>query len=89
MKDDLLLHTLRLLRDLSLPKGIGLLFPPSKTAGKAYYEFRAQLMVANNAGMTKTYNRFHEPNDNNIEITKLRDLACRHGPRRPRRLRLG
>jgi len=30
-------------------------------AGKAYYEFRAALMVANNEGLTKTYNRFHDP----------------------------
>ena len=32
-----------------------------EAAGKAYYEFRAALMVRNNEGLTKTYNRFHDP----------------------------
>jgi len=31
------------------------------TAGKLYYDFRASLMVANNEGLTTTYNRFHDP----------------------------
>ena len=35
--------------------------PDLEAAGKAYYEFRAQLMVVNDEGMTKTYNRFHDP----------------------------
>jgi hypothetical protein len=45
-----------------------------ETAGKAYYEFRAALMVKNNEGMTKTYNRFHDPEDRDQEIFRLRDL---------------
>jgi hypothetical protein len=45
-----------------------------ETVGKAYYEFRAQLMVANNEGLTKTYNRFHDPNERSPEIQKLREL---------------
>ncbi len=43
-------------------------------AGKAYYEFRADLMVRNNEGLTKTYNRFHDPNETSADIIKLRDL---------------
>lgn len=39
-----------------------------------YYEFRAMLMVANNEGLTKTYNRFHDPHETSPEIKKLRDL---------------
>ena len=45
-----------------------------ETVGKAYYDFRAQLMVANNEGLTKTYNRFHDPNERLPEIGRLREL---------------
>jgi hypothetical protein len=45
-----------------------------EAAGKAYYEFRAALMVRNNEGLTKTYNRFHDPDERNADILKLRDL---------------
>ncbi len=43
-------------------------------AGESYYEYRAALMVANNEGLTKTYNRFHDPEEPSPEIQKLRDL---------------
>lgn len=49
-------------------------YPEIEAAGKAYYEFRAALMVRNNEGLTKTYNRFHEPNETSPEIKKLRAL---------------
>lgn len=45
-----------------------------ETVGKEYYEFRAALMVKNNEGLTKTYNRFHDPNETSAEIKKLREL---------------
>ena len=45
-------------------------------------------MVRNNEGLTKTYNRFHDPDERNPEILKLRELHTGHGPRRTRRLRL-
>ena len=45
-----------------------------EAAGKEYYEFRAELMVRNNEGLTKTYNRFHNPEEHDIEIAKLREL---------------
>ena len=35
----------------------------SKQPGKEYYDFRAALMVRNNEGLTKTYNRFHDPDE--------------------------
>ena len=44
------------------------------TAGDEYYEFRAGLMVRSNEGITKTYNRFHDPNERNADIEKLREL---------------
>jgi N-6 DNA Methylase len=42
--------------------------------GKEYYEFRAALMVRNNEGLTDTYNRFHDPDEHNPDIQKLRQL---------------
>ena len=34
-----------------------------EATGKAYYDFRAALMVRTNEGLTKTYNRFHDPDE--------------------------
>jgi hypothetical protein len=48
--------------------------PALEAAGKTYYEFRATLMVKNNEGLTKTYNRFHDPDERDPDIQKLRDL---------------
>ena len=45
-----------------------------ETAGRAYYEYRAALMVEHDEGMTKTYNRFHDIYENNLRITELREL---------------
>jgi hypothetical protein len=47
---------------------------PLESAGQTYYEFRAALMVRNNEGLTKTYNRFHGPNESSPDILKLRQL---------------
>ncbi len=56
-------------------------FPPDwehnqnlEAIGKEYYEFRAALMIKNNEGLTKTYNRFHAPDETSAEIKRLRDL---------------
>jgi hypothetical protein len=43
-------------------------------AGKMYYAFRATLMVRNNEGLTKTYNRFHDPDERAPDIINLREL---------------
>ncbi|MGB7444931.1 MAG: DUF559 domain-containing protein [Coleofasciculaceae cyanobacterium] len=45
-----------------------------ETIGKEYYEFRADLMVRNNQGLTDTYNRFHDPEERDSDILKLREL---------------
>lgn len=42
--------------------------------GKEYYAFRAELMARNNEGLTKTYNRFHNPEENSPEVLRLREL---------------
>lgn len=48
--------------------------PAMEAAGAAYHEFRAALMVRNDEGLTKTYNRFHDPEEKAPEIFRLRDL---------------
>ena len=45
-----------------------------EAAGRAYYDFRADRMVRNNEGLTKTYNRFHDPTEQGPGITRLRKL---------------
>ncbi|MBK6685949.1 MAG: N-6 DNA methylase [Deltaproteobacteria bacterium] len=45
-----------------------------EAAGQAYYDFRAALMVQNDQGLTATYNRFHDPDENDPGILKLRAL---------------
>lgn len=42
--------------------------------GEALYEFRAALMIRNNEGLTKTYNRFHDPDERSPDILELRRL---------------
>ena len=45
-----------------------------EAAGQAYHNQRATLMVRNGEGMTKTYNRFHDPDEDDPGIRRLRDL---------------
>ena len=48
--------------------------PTLETIGQTYYQFRADLMVRNNQGLTDTYNRFHAPQETDPDLLKLRDL---------------
>ena len=48
--------------------------PVLEAAGKAYYEYRAELMVENYEGMTRTYNRFHDMYETDPRIAELRQL---------------
>jgi hypothetical protein len=45
-----------------------------EAAGQAYYDYRAKLMVTTNLGLTKTYNRFHDQEDQKADIVELRRL---------------
>ncbi len=47
-----------------------------ESAGRVYYEFRAALMIRNDEGLTKTYNRFHDPDERDPDnsIRELREL---------------
>ncbi|BDG02822.1 Eco57I restriction-modification methylase domain-containing protein [Anaeromyxobacter oryzae] len=42
--------------------------------GAQYYAFRAELMRANDQGLTTTYNRFHDPAERDPGILRLREL---------------
>ena len=48
--------------------------PNLEITGKKFYESRAALMARNDEGLTKTYNRFHDPYENDPEIEILREL---------------
>ncbi len=45
-----------------------------QAGGREYYEFRAQLMIKNAEGLTKTYNRFHDQYETSGDILRLREL---------------
>ena len=48
--------------------------PDLERIGTDYYQLRADLMVRHGEGLTKTYNRFHDPDETDPEIARLRDL---------------
>jgi hypothetical protein len=43
-------------------------------SGEIYYNYRAALMIRSDKGLTKIYNRFHDPNDELADIKHLREL---------------
>ena len=45
-----------------------------EVAGREYYDFRMDLMKRNDEGLTKTYNRFHDPSEVDPRILTLRQL---------------
>jgi len=47
---------------------------PTSRLGGTYHDFRADLMIRNNEGLTATYNRFHDPNERSRDILRLREL---------------
>jgi hypothetical protein len=42
--------------------------------GQRYYEHRQAIMLARQEGLTKTYNRFHDPQETALDIALLREL---------------
>ncbi|MFN7740896.1 MAG: hypothetical protein ACK5RA_11645 [Cyanobacteriota bacterium] len=42
--------------------------------GERYHQFRAELMITNNEGLTSTYNRFHDPAETSPDLLELRRL---------------
>lgn len=45
-----------------------------EASGKACYEFRAALMIRKDAGLTKIYNIFNSPDEDDPDIIRLRQL---------------
>ncbi|MCC6781157.1 MAG: N-6 DNA methylase [Hyphomicrobiales bacterium] len=73
MKDDLRYTPSDCFETFPFPEG----FETSRaleTIGQTYRHHRAALMVARNEGMTKTYNRFHDPDERSEDIVRLREL---------------
>ena len=73
MKDDLQYTPTSLFETFPFPENWQT-DPTLEVAGKTYYEFRADLMVRNDEGLTKTYNRFHDPEEGDTAIVELRKL---------------
>ena len=73
MKDDLRYTPSDCFETFPFPRGLGAL-AELEMGGGTYHDHRAALMVARNEGMTKTYNRFHDPNNSDDDIQRLREL---------------
>ena len=73
MKDDLRYTPSDVFETFPFPNG-WTTNPALEAAGEAYYSFRADLMRNNDEGLTKTYNRFHDPDEYNPDIARLREL---------------
>jgi hypothetical protein len=73
MKDDLRYNPTDCFETFPFPEKVKM-DQQFEEVGKEYYEFRAGLMVRNNEGLTKTYNRFHDPDERSADILKLREL---------------
>ncbi len=73
MKDDLRYTPSDCFETFPLPPGFEDA-PALETAGQAYHDHRAQLMITRNQGMTPTYNRFHDAQDHAEDIVRLREL---------------
>ena len=73
MKDDLRYTPSDCFETFALPEG----FETDRRLediGREYYEFRAALMIEYDEGLTKIYNRFHDPDERSPDILKLREL---------------
>lgn len=73
LKDDLRYSPTDCFENFPFPVGWESL-PNLEVAGEAYYSFRAELMKKNEEGLTKTYNRFHDPEERDPQIIELRTL---------------
>jgi hypothetical protein len=73
MKDDLR-YTTDCFNTFPRPRDVAPGADALEAIGKTYYEFRAALMVKNNERLTRTYNRFHNPEEHSSDILQLRDL---------------
>jgi hypothetical protein len=73
LKDDLRYTPSDCFETFPFPEGFET-SPTLDAAGRAYHVHRAALMVEHNEGLTKTYNRFHDPDERGEDIVRLREL---------------
>lgn len=73
MKDDFTYVKEDCFETFPFPQGFEI-SPNLTSAGRVYHAHRAGLMVARNEGMTRTYNRFHDPAEAAEDIRRLREL---------------
>ena len=73
MKDDLRYTPSDVFETFPFPPG-WTTAPALEVAGQAYHDFRADLMVMRDEGLTKTYNPFHDPHEHDPDIAELRRL---------------
>jgi hypothetical protein len=73
MKDDLRYTPSDCFETFPFPEGFET-DPVLEAAGRAYHDHRAALMIARDEGMTKTYNRFHNRDEQSEDIVRLREL---------------
>lgn len=48
--------------------------PALEQAGARYHELRAALMIERDEGLTRIYNRFHDPDERAADVARLREL---------------
>jgi hypothetical protein len=70
MKGDLRYTPSDCFETFPFPTDIG----PLEASGESYHAHRRQVMLARNEGLTKTYNRFHDPGEKAEDIAELRRL---------------
>lgn len=73
LKDDVNYAASDCLKNFALPTNAGR-HAPVERIGETYFQARARTMIARNEGLTKTYSRFHDPNERNEDIVRLREL---------------
>jgi hypothetical protein len=57
----------------TLPKPFNMARKDLRLAGEAYHDLRSQLMVNSGEGLTQIYNRFHNPDEQDVRIGLLRE----------------
>jgi hypothetical protein len=73
MKDDLRYTPSDCFETFPFPEGFET-SPTLEATGQAYHDHRAAVMVTRTEGMTRTYNRFHDPDERSEDILRLREL---------------
>jgi hypothetical protein len=60
--------------DLALDNALAAQRQALEAIGERYHQFRSELMVSNNEGLTSTFNRFHDPAEISDDFLELRRL---------------